>query len=56
MTIRELKAVKDGRYPRLDVLIVSRSATLEQLATAIDDAFARWDRNHLHESRSPTTR
>ena len=24
-------------------LIASRSATLEQLATAIDDAFARWD-------------
>jgi hypothetical protein len=31
------------------VLIASRSATFEQLATAIDDAFARWDRNHLHE-------
>jgi hypothetical protein len=31
------------------VLIASRSATFEQLAEAIDDAFARWDRNHLHE-------
>ena len=31
------------------VVIASRSATFEQLATAIDDAFARWDRNHLHE-------
>ena len=31
------------------VLIASRSATFEQLATAIDDAFARWDRSHLHE-------
>jgi hypothetical protein len=31
------------------VLIASRSATFEQLAAAIDDAFARWDRNHLHE-------
>jgi len=31
------------------VLIASRSATFEQLATAIDDAFARWDRNYLHE-------
>ncbi len=30
-------------------MIASRSATFEQLATAIDDAFARWDRNHLHE-------
>ena len=31
------------------VLIASRSATFEQFATAIDDAFARWDRSHLHE-------
>jgi Plasmid pRiA4b ORF-3-like protein len=31
------------------ILIASRSATFEQLATAIDDAFARWDRSHLHE-------
>ncbi len=30
-------------------LIASRSVTFEQLATAIDDAFARWDRSHLHE-------
>jgi Plasmid pRiA4b ORF-3-like protein len=31
------------------VLIASRSVTFEQLAAAIDDAFARWDRSHLHE-------
>jgi hypothetical protein len=31
------------------VLIASRSTTFEQLAGAIDDAFARWDHNHLHE-------
>ena len=31
------------------VLVASRSATFEQLAAAIDDAFARWDHNHLHE-------
>jgi Plasmid pRiA4b ORF-3-like protein len=31
------------------VMIVARSTTFEQFATAIDDAFARWDRNHLHE-------
>jgi hypothetical protein len=31
------------------VLIASRSATFEHLAAAIDDAFARWDRSHLHE-------
>jgi hypothetical protein len=30
-------------------LIASRSATFEQFAMAIDDAFARWDRSHLHE-------
>jgi Plasmid pRiA4b ORF-3-like protein len=26
-----------------------RVATFEQLGKAIDDAFARWDHNHLHE-------
>lgn len=31
------------------VLIASRSSTFEQFARAIDDAFARWDHNHLHE-------
>jgi hypothetical protein len=31
------------------VLIAVRTATFEQLGKAIDDAFARWDRNHLHE-------
>ena len=30
-------------------LIACRSATFEQFAEAIDDAFARWDRSHLHE-------
>ncbi len=40
----------DDLWPRPGrVLIASRSATFEQLATAIDDAFARWDRSHLHE-------
>lgn len=27
----------------------SRSHSFSQLATAIDDAFARWDRSHIHE-------
>ncbi len=27
----------------------SRTHSFAQLATAIDDAFARWDRSHLHE-------
>jgi hypothetical protein len=31
------------------VLIAARTATFEQLGNAIDDAFARWDHNHLHE-------
>ena len=31
------------------VLIAARTTTFEQLGKAIDDAFARWDHNHLHE-------
>jgi hypothetical protein len=31
------------------VLIAARTATFEQLGKAIDDAFARWDHNRLHE-------
>jgi Plasmid pRiA4b ORF-3-like protein len=31
------------------MLIAARTATFEQLGKAIDDAFARWDHNHLHE-------
>lgn len=31
------------------LLVASRSHTFRHLATAIDDAFARWDRAHLHE-------
>jgi Plasmid pRiA4b ORF-3-like protein len=31
------------------LLAAARSHTFAQLATAIDDAFARWDRAHLHE-------
>ncbi|HLZ28627.1 MAG TPA: hypothetical protein VKV73_15040 [Chloroflexota bacterium] len=31
------------------IFAVSRSHTFAQFATAIDDAFARWDRSHLHE-------
>jgi hypothetical protein len=31
------------------VLIAGRATTFEQFARAIDDAFARWDRSHLHE-------
>lgn len=30
------------------ILAAARSHTFAQLATAIDDAFARWDRAHLH--------
>lgn len=31
------------------IFAASRSHTFNQLATAIDDAFARWDRSHLHQ-------
>jgi Plasmid pRiA4b ORF-3-like protein len=31
------------------VLAAARTHTFSDLATAIDDAFARWDRSHLHE-------
>jgi hypothetical protein len=31
------------------VFAAARTHTFAQLATAIDDAFARWDRSHLHE-------
>jgi hypothetical protein len=33
------------------ILAAARSHTFAQLAVAIDDAFARWDRAHLHEFR-----
>lgn len=36
-------------WPRPDrVMAASRSHTFAQLADSIDDAFARWDRAHLH--------
>jgi hypothetical protein len=43
-----------GRGHRLDptpgrVFIVGPGQTFEQFADAIDSAFARWDRSHLHE-------
>jgi hypothetical protein len=31
------------------IFIVGPSHTFEQLAEAINSAFARWDRSHLHE-------
>ncbi|MFE3784665.1 hypothetical protein ACFXPA_41545 [Amycolatopsis sp. NPDC059090] len=31
------------------IFAAARSHTFAQLATAIDDAFARWDRSHLHQ-------
>lgn len=33
------------------IFAAARSHTFAALATAIDDAFARWDRAHLHEFR-----
>lgn len=31
------------------IFAAARTHTFEQLADAVDDAFARWDRSHLHE-------
>lgn len=44
----------EGRGERLlprpgRIFAAARSHTSAALATAIDDAFARWDRAHLHE-------
>lgn len=40
----------ENLWPRPGRLFAAaRSHTFAQLATAIDDAFARWDRAHLHE-------
>lgn len=33
------------------IFAASRSQTFHALAIAVDDAFARWDRSHLHEFR-----
>ena len=39
----------DSIWPRPGrIFAAARSHTFAQLATAIDDAFARWDRSHLH--------
>ena len=35
------------------IFAAARSHTFKQLADAIDDAFARWDRSHLQDSLSP---
>lgn len=35
------------------IFAAARSYTFEQLSTAIDDAFARWDRSHLWAFRFP---
>jgi hypothetical protein len=44
----------DHLWPRPGrIFAAARSHTFAQLATAIDDAFARWDRGHLHEFRFP---
>jgi hypothetical protein len=36
-------------------ILVNRGSTCPELAEAIDDAFARWDRSHLHEFTFPAT-
>ncbi len=40
----------ERRWPRPGRLFAAdRNHTFAQLALAVDDAFARWDRSHLHE-------
>jgi hypothetical protein len=40
----------DQYWPRPErIFAAARSHTFKQLADAIDDAFARWDRSHLQE-------
>ncbi len=40
----------ERRWPRRGRLFAAdRNHTFAQLALAVDDAFARWDRSHLHE-------
>ena len=40
----------DDLWPRPGrIFAAARSHTFNELATAIDDAFARWDRSHLHQ-------
>jgi hypothetical protein len=36
------------------IFAAARSHTFQQLAGAIDDALARWDRSHPQQSPSPT--
>jgi len=41
---------RDDLWPRPGrIFAAARSHTFNQLATAIDDASDRWDRNHLHQ-------
>ena len=43
-----VQGLADRFWPRPGRLFAaSRAHTFEQLSTAIDDAFARWDRSHL---------
>ncbi len=43
-----VSGLADQFWPRPGrILAASRTHTFEQLANAIDDAFARWDRSHL---------
>ena len=47
-----LSGLGERYWPRPGrIFAAARSHTFEALATAIDDAFARWDRAHLHEFR-----
>jgi hypothetical protein len=50
ITVELVQGHGESLWPRpARIFAAARSHTFAQLAEAIDDAFARWDRAHLHE-------
>ena len=50
ITVELIEGRGESLWPRPGrVLAASKQHSFERLAVAIDDAFARWDRAHLHE-------
>jgi hypothetical protein len=50
ITVELIEGRGEQLWPRPGrVFVAAKHHTFERFATAIDDAFARWDRAHLHE-------
>jgi hypothetical protein len=50
ITVELIQGHGENFWPRPGrIFVAARSHTFAQFAEAIDDAFARWDRAHLHE-------